>query len=208
MIVSQIEEQILETLLWKVRVIALRQLKRFLGCDLDSVLRSLKRKGYIEQITLRTQLLDLASPLYSWNPAEQESSPDFWKISWQAESRFKRVPTFEEQVFLATDLACRHFGGVGGKLRQPFQLLHDLGTASMFVAKSSSNFERTNRWKSEDVIRRYFRHLKIRKIPDAAEFSNDAVSRVFEFAGRDYSGNYIKTFHEFWKRKNISYEIW
>ena len=208
MIVSQVEEQILETLLWKVRVIAFTQLKRFLGCDLESVLRSLKRKGYIEQITLRTQLLDLACPLYSWNPAEHESSPDFWKISWQAESRFKRVPTFDEQLFLATDLACRHFGGVGGKLRQPFQLLHDLGTASMFVAKSSSHFEQANRWKSEDVIRRYFRHLKIRKIPDAAGISNESVSRVFEFAGRDYSGNYIKTFHEFWKRKNISYEIW
>ncbi len=208
MSVSRQEERILEALLFKVRVMASSQLEQLVGDGVASLMRSLSRKQYVESLNLRTQILELASPLFSWSPTHGDVTPDFWKISWQAESRFNSSRTGESRVFFATDLACRHFGGVGGKLRQPFQMLHDLGTASMFVAKATLSSEHSIQWIGEDVIRRYFRHLKVRKIPDAASITESQVSRVFEFAGRDYSGSYIKSFHEFWKRKNTPYEIW
>ena len=109
---------------------------------------------------------------------------------------------------MATDTAERLFGGVGGSLRQPNQITHDLGTSSVYVAKQLDETFSGSAWTGEDVIRRSWRHLGIRKIPDAAIIQDEQITNVIEFAGRDYGKAYLEKFHLFWQNHATSYEIW
>lgn len=201
-------ERILDALLWRVRVLAFSHVAELVGKDEASrSLRTLSRNGFVESLHIQTKLLQLTGPIFEWAP-EDPTQPDFWKLSWAAEARFNNIEAQSHTIYLATEKACRHFGGVGGRLRQPFQLQHDLGTASTFVAYVTRASTDRQGWIGEDCIRRFYRHLKIKKIPDAAAISDDQVAKAIEFAGRTYSGDYIGKFHAFWKKKNTQYEIW
>ena len=114
----------------------------------------------------------------------------------------------DHQIFVASELAERLFGGIGGSLRQPNQLMHDLGTSSTYVAMLSDDAPFMELWTSEDMLRRRYRHLQIKKIPDAALIEGNQITKAIEFAGRDYSRKYLLKFHYFWKSKNTPYEIW
>ena len=201
---------VVDALTWRVRVIADSQLAILAteGSDVKKELDSLIRKRVLEAFPMPVSLLTLESPLYSWDPAHSVE-PDYGKICWQAEQRFRKCPAARHIVFHATKLAERQFGGVGGKIRQPFQLVHDLGTASVFVAHTMAH-EQTDEsgWTSEDILRRYFRHLNLRKIPDALIIKNDKPFSVIEFVGKDYSVSQIRRFHFYWAKKNTPYQLW
>ena len=205
--VSRSGERVLDALLWRVRVMAFAQVAELVGnAEAEKSLRSLVRNDLIEPLQVQVKLLRLLEPMFEWEPG-QINAPDFWKLSWASETRFEKVDAESHTIYLATEKACRHFGGVGGRLRQPFQLEHDLGTASMFVAHAHASSAQQE-WIGEDSIRRYYRHMKIKKIPDAAVIADEGIVKAMEFAGRSYSGDYIQKFHSFWKTKNTPYEIW
>ena len=209
---STLERWVLDALLRRLRILAFRQVEQY--CQIHAleqtakqVLRTLKRKGLVESFTTETIVLDLASPLFVWSP-ETDQPADFSKIGWQAKSRFLKAEPREHQLLMATELAERLFGGIGGSLRQPNQVLHDLGTASTYLSREARNFQSQTTWTSEDVLRRSWRHLDLKKIPDAALIVDEKIVNVIEFAERDYGRAYLEKFHRYWQRRATSYEIW
>lgn len=204
---SDLSRLIVDTLTWRIRIVTDVQLAELqLDGDLDRALNSLVRNGLLESFSLPTYVLVLEAPLYCWEP-ERSDEPSYWEICWEAKKRLSQCPTANVTIFHASQMAERQFGGVGGKIRQPFQIVHDLGTASVFVALAISS-EGELQWVSEDVIRRYYRFLNLKKIPDAAILDNEKISTVIEFVGRDYTPNQLRRFHRYWKKKQIPYQIW
>ena len=193
---SNLGRLIVDTLTWRIRIVT------------DVQLAKLKPDGDLESFSLPTYVLALEAPLYCWEP-ERSDEPSYWEICWAAKKRLSKRRSDNVTIFHATQMAERQFGGVGGKIRQPFQIVHDLGTASVFVAHMlSGEFEAELQWVSEDVIRRYFRFLNLKKIPDAAILDNEKVSTVIEFVGRDYTPIQLRRFHRYWKKRQIPYQIW
>lgn len=202
----------MDALLRRVRVLAVLQIEQL--CRIRSfsqtprqAIRKLKRLGLVESFRFESIVLDLKKPLAIWT-VRDEAPSDFSKIAWRAKSRFLNANSQEYEILLATETAERIFGGVGGSLRQPNQIMHDLGTTSVYVSRQRGEFEMTPAWIGEDVLRRSWRQLEIRKVPDAAMIENDKLVNVIEFAGRDYGKAYLEKFHSYWQRRATSYEIW
>ena len=209
---SALEEWVVDALLRRVRVLAVVQIET--ACHLRGVtqtpnqaIRKLKRLGLVESFRVDSIVLDLQAPLMTW-VAGDETPLNFGNIAWRAKSRFLNADVQNLQLLMATDTAERLFGGVGGSLRQPNQITHDLGTSSVYVAKQLDETFSGSAWTGEDVIRRSWRHLGIRKIPDAAIIQDEQITNVIEFAGRDYGKAYLEKFHRFWQNRATSYEIW
>ena len=209
---SALEEWVVDALLRRVRVLAVVQIET--ACHLRGVtqtpnqaIRKLKRLGLVESFRVDSIVLDLQAPLMTW-VAGDETPLNFGNIAWRAKSRFLNADVQNLQLLMATDTAERLFGGVGGSLRQPNQITHDLGTSSVYVAKQLDETFSDSAWTGEDVIRRSWRHLGIRKIPDAAIIQDEQITNVIEFAGRDYGKAYLEKFHLFWQNHATSYEIW
>ena len=208
---SALEEWVVDALLRRVRVLAVVQIET--ACHLRGVtqtpnqaIRKLKRLGLVESFRVDSIVLDLQAPLATW-VAGDETPLNFGNIAWRAKSRFLNADVQTLQLLMATDTAERLFGGVGGSLRQPNQITHDLGTSSVYVAKQHDGTTESD-WIGEDVIRRSWRHLGIRKVPDAATIQDEQITNVIEFAGRDYGKAYLEKFHRFWQDRTTSYEIW
>ena len=209
---SALEEWVVDALLRRVRVLAVVQIE--MACHLRGVtqtpnqaIRKLKRLGLVESFRVDSIVLDLQAPLVTWS-AGDETPLNFGNIAWRAKSRFLNADVQNLQLLMATDTAERLFGGVGGSLRQPNQITHDLGTSSVYVAKQFDETFSDSTWTGEDVIRRSWRHLGIRKVPDAAIIQDEQITNVIEFAGRDYGKAYLEKFHRFWQNRVTSYEIW
>ncbi len=207
---SNVSQFVIDMLTWRTRVVADVQLE---WCfpkrkTVRRELASLERRGFLDSFSISTILLRCDSPLFVWNQYTS-TDPEFGKLCWIAEKRADKARCFSCRVYYASKLAERTFGGVGGKLRQPFQLGHDLGTAAVYLARQEKKktVEETS-WVSEDVLRRFFRALKIRKIPDAAIIVNGRIKTAIEFVGKDYSTEQLRSFHRYWSRKQIRYEIW
>ena len=202
----------MDALLRRVRILAFLQIEKLCRTRAfpqtpDQAIRKLKRWGLVESFRFDSIVLDLQSPLLIWE-AGDEAPSDFSKIAWRAKSRFFGAESQQQQILLATDAAESLFGGVGGSLRQPDQIMHDLGTSSVYVAKKCGEHQSNSNWIGEDVLRRSWRHLGVRKIPDAAIIENEKVVNVIEFAGRDYGKAYLEKFHLYWQRRATPYEIW
>lgn len=209
---SALEEWVVDALLRRVRILAVIQIEKF--CRIHShqqtpqqAIRKLKRLGLVESFKFESVVLDLQSPLAVWNSGDVMPD-DFPNVAWRAKYRFQKARVQEHQILLATETAASLLGGVGGSLRQPNQIVHDLGTTSVYVARQVKASEAQADWIGEDVYRRSWRHLEIRKVPDAALIENEKVVNVIEFAGRDYGRAYLDKFHLFWQRRATSYEIW
>lgn len=209
---SALEDLVVDGLLRRVRVLAFGQietLNSLYGFDQSSkfAMRKLVQLGLVEAFTIPTIVLQLHAPLFSWHPRGTKNV-DFSKIAWLAKSRFLNSNVEEHRVFHATETAEQLLGGVGGALRQPNQIMHDLGTSAVFLARQRYEFDTTKCWIGEDVLRRSWRHQKLKKIPDAALIEDEQLKTVIEFAGRDYGKAYLEKFHQFWLRREKSYEIW
>ena len=209
---SALEQWVVDALLRRVRILAFLQIEML--CRIRSfqqtpqqAIRKLKRLGLVESFRFDSTVLDLRSPLLIWKAGE-EAPGNFSKIAWRAKSRLLKADFSEQQILLATNAAENLFGGVGGSLRQPNQIMHDLGTASVYVATQCTEPKCISAWIGEDVLRRSWRHLDIRKVPDAAMIEDETIVNVIEFAGRDYGKSYLEKFHLFWQRRQTPYEIW
>ena len=203
---------VIDTLLRRLRILSEQQIE-MLASDFGLAEKAnreiawLERNGLVHSFQFEVKTLQLPKPLATWQPGTQPIPP-FGKISWIAKSRFQKTDAVYSKLFFASEMAERQFGGVGGNLRQPNQITHDLGTSATFISHRRVSTPLDGDWIGEDMIRRFFRHLKARKIPDAAIISKHGIEKAIEFAGRDYSRAYLEVFHRFWAKKNIPYEIW
>jgi hypothetical protein len=136
-----------------------------------------------------------------------QKSPQFGAISWQGRRRIRAGTAKPARIYWATHQAARIVGGVGGKLRQPWQLQHDLGVTSVYLLLRRTCPTLAEHWVSEDMYRLEFGQRRGEKIADAFLVNPPGqVYRVIEFVG-DYSTKRLRDFHNFWCRRRISYEL-
>lgn len=144
-------------------------------------------------------------PYASWQP--MLASPPFGAISWRGRRRIRAGTAKPTRIYWATHRAARTVGGIGGKLRQPWQLQHDLGVTSVYLLLCRTEPALAEHWVSEDIYRREFIQCRRDKIADAFLLNPAGqVYRVIEFVG-DYSTQRLRDFHRFWSRRRIPYEL-
>ena len=205
---------IVDILLWRLRLITETQLiglfaNKYSPEIVCRALQYLVRKKTVRRIRLERPVLQLSSPMFCFRP-EEETEPEFSQLSWQMRKRLAHPNHEPHSIYLATEYAEITFGGISG-MRQPFQINHDLGTASVFICRylNSKCSLAWSEWAGEDVVRRFHRRLGIKKIPDAAILSSCGQLRMaIEFGGRDYSPRYLRKFHHHWKTRGVGYELW
>ena len=203
---------VVDSLLRRLRILSEHQINMLaiefeLANEVNHEIAWLERNGLVHSFQVEVKTLQLEKPIAIWHPGIRKT-PQFGKLSWIAKSRFQSANAIYSKLIFASELAERRFGGVGGNLRQPNQIMHDLGTSATFISRRRQFQSEGDEWIGEDLIRRFFRHLKTKKIPDAAIISKHGIEIAIEFAGRDYSKQYLEKFHCFWAKRKTPYEIW
>ena len=198
--------RIMKTLTWELRAAGEAQLARGLELSLSEVqacCRILRKRKLISAWRTSVPVHDLAGPLAMGTRGS--SIPDFSSLAWQLRKRWQQIPRRAERVLWANAAAVNVVGGVGGKLRQPLQLEHDLGVAEIWACRRT---EPTLQWISEDIYRAWFVRTAKDKVPDALLIDTDAnvVRRVLEYGGQ-YSRKRLEAFHRYWSHR-APYEIW
>lgn len=208
---SILPNAILDTLLFRVRVMARCQvewLANELGTNsgVETSLRLLERRRLVTAFSVDLKVIRLGRPVLTWAPLST-AARNLGQIAWQAENRFANATSQRQKIYIATRLSENIFDGVGGSLRQPGQLLHDLGTTSTYLGWRSLNRNHQS-WIGEDIIRRFYRDLEINKVPDAAVIIEGTIRKAIEFVGRDYTSQYLQKFHHHWRIRKTAYELW
>jgi hypothetical protein len=203
---SNTQMRLLIILTWELRVGSEGQLASRLDIrltELRSLGRRLHKHGLLS--SWRTSVLshDMAGPLASCGRGD--SPPDFSSIAWQLRKRWLQAPRIPARILWATGAATRLVGGVGGRIRQPLQVQHDLGVAEIWARRP---IESDLKWISEDIFRRWFVRDARTKVPDAllVDASANKVKRVLEYGGQ-YSRKRLEDFHRYWSGR-APYEIW
>lgn len=198
--------EVLRLLTGKVRAATRDQL---VAADVSwspAVLAELVREQLLCETTLSLIVPAVQRKPYAfWRPTQE--TPKFGAISWQGRQRLRNGMTKPTRIYWATHRAVRTVGGIGGKLRQPWQLQHDLGVTSVHLLLRRSEPTLAAHWISEDIYRREFGQRRKDKIADAFLVNPmGQVYRVIEFVG-DYSTQRLRDFHRFWSRRRIPYEL-
>jgi hypothetical protein len=196
----------LTMLCWSCRAATVAQLAAAAGVSVEGVNEALRSLMWVRLASVKTvsvATITLREPLSVWRTGLP--APDFGHLAWTLEFRWQTAQRRPERIVWATGLAPRIVGGVGGQLRQPLQLEHDLGLTDVFVGRSRDD---AAQWLSEDAFRAVFRPTTREKIPDAVLVNGDGrVETVIEFGGR-YSHRRLRSFHRYWSGKRVAYEIW
>ena len=145
------------------------------------------------------------TPLATWQPGDR--CPDCGAIAWQGRQRIRQTRPRRLRVYCATHHAANLVGGIGGKLRQPWQLQHDLGVTAVYLHLRRDAPERAEHWISEDLYRQQYGQKRGEKIADGFVVSSGGViQQVMEFVG-DYSAGQLREFHAYWSRRRTAYEL-
>jgi hypothetical protein len=203
--------RLLAMLTWKVRVAADAQLTSFLGISDDQHpafvrrLKHLNQRRFLERHRVTVALFTPDAPLVNWLPDLPE--PDWQSVSWRLQHRWRGLRANRVWVNWATREAAAIVGGVGGRLRQPLQLQHDLAVTAVYIARQNGAPAGDN-WLGEDAYR-ILPHPKARmKIPDALIVDQRyRAQQVIELGGL-YSPSRLKGFHRYWAARHVPYEIW
>jgi len=152
-------------------------------------------------------VLTVQRPLVNWRPRMPEPNHD--ANAWQLKCRWTGIAVTSCLVTWATNQAARLHGGCGGRLRQPLQVQHDLGLASVFIGRLELKPSQATRWLGEDVLRRQHGLGPGRKAADAAIVDgNGRVEKVIEFGGMHYSAERLRRLHHYCRRNRLAYELW
>jgi hypothetical protein len=106
----------------------------------------------------------------------------FRKIAWQVQSRWKNGPRKCLVVVASSRTTKSRTGKPARKIKQYFQLTHDLGVAETFLRFRETRPEEATLWKGEGIISPLRRK---KKVPDAI-IAGDSIwppRLVVEFAG-------------------------
>ena len=208
---TETDLRLLTILSWKVRAITDAQsivaleVREERQAAFVRRLKRMARRRLLARHRVSVASFQSEAPLVDWLPGMPD--PSWHSIAWQLRRRYSAAPTARVWVAWATREAVALVGGVGGRLRQPVQLQHDLGVTAVYVARQpQASMHRS--WIGEDAYRTLVGAPKRGKIPDALIVDPDyQVCRAIEFGGL-YGPKRLKSFHRYWARKRIPYEIW
>ena len=144
------------------------------------------------------------SPLITWRPGD--AAPDFGKIAYRCQARWRSRPARQSVVWLATKVASQAFGGTArGKLKHSMQATHDLGVAAVWLRLHQVAPQWAAAWRSEDLLA----HARVgQKLPDAFIVDDaEQVIWVIEFGG-GYDAERVKAFHQDCESRNLPYQLW
>ncbi len=135
------ELRLLSLLTWKTRAAADVQLASVVGIT-DSKrpafvrrLKQLARRGFLSRHCVSIALLVPEAPLVNWLPDLPEA--DWQAVAWKLQHRWNELSATRVWINVATRQAASVVGGVGGRLRQPMQLQHDLAMTAVYLVRQA-----------------------------------------------------------------------
>lgn len=207
---TQRDQEVIETLTHRVRVLTLEQIARtwFSGGDrprsnASRRMQVLERADLIARFTMlaRPELI-IDSPVVKWFP--KQPSPPFEKVSYRLASRWSQ-PAAPTTVFIATRSAGVRSGGFGGRKPRRSEATHDVCLAGVYLRLLEIEPLVAQTWVEESKLRhRGFGDNAM--LPDAI-VEREGRSTVIEFGGA-YGAAKLKLFHEFCKGRDLAYELW
>lgn len=172
---------------------------------MEARIRKLVENDWLGKATVvarPTPVLD--APIYCWSPGERE--PNFGKSAWKAQSRWTLAPKSTTIIYAGRRATQNYLGTRPRKVKQIFQVTHDLGLAEVYLLTRRLRPELAKSWVGEGKHR--FKKPRM-KNADAFIFAGDTwpPKLVIEFAGC-YPKKRIEQFHAFCVEQNLSYELW
>ena len=196
---------LLRVLTKKIRVARTEQLATAVPSWNLRLIRAMVREGSLHTATHSLRVVDVVDePLAAWHPPLLQ--PNIGRISYLGKRRIRDSESKAVQLVWASRAATQIVGGIGGRLRQPWQVQHDLGVSSVFFSLLRSSPSTADEWISEDIFRRDVVQDANEKIADGICISaSGTVRQVYEFVG-DYSAARLREFHQYWSARQIPYE--
>lgn len=195
--------QLLDLLTWRVRLATEAQLEEFQPGMANRV-HYLAAAGFVHSAPMVVSVCETIEPLLRWFPGK--NSPRFSALAYQLDKRRFSAPREKNRIFWAAARAVQLVGGVGGRVRQPLQVEHDLGTTQVFLRRRLRDPDSNSCWLGEDCLRLYFHPRG--KIPDAVLCNaKGRIDLAIEFGGA-YSAKRIRQFHCHCQRQGFGYELW
>mgnify|MGYP001046004220 CR=1 FL=1 len=205
------ELRLLNLLTWKTRVAADVQLAGVVGVTASERpafvrrLKQLARRGFLSRHRVSVALLVPKAPLVNWLP--DLSEPNWQVVAWKLQYRWNSLSASRTWINVATRQAAALVGGVGGRLRQPMQVQHDLAVTAVYLVRQAACVPGES-WIGEDAYRLFLQPKARVKVPDALIIAPDyQTRRVIELGGL-YNPRRLKGFHRHWASRRIPYEIW
>ncbi len=208
-----LQELVLQWLAYQLRVATMSQLAAALTIELGMTAAAVKRNllylarcGLLGKQVLPVAVPELTEPLLAWSPGQ--TVPDFEAVAWAARKRIALAVQRRETILWASDLATRRVGGMGGQLRKPLQVEHDLGVAAIYFARYQKTVGTTESWIGEDAYARLRRPGRGQKRPDAAIVDREGhIAKVLDYLSL-YPPAHLRGFHHYWAARNTRYEWW
>lgn len=207
------DDEILDTLTLRVRVLTLEQVVRTWWPSythgLQSALRRLRQLEGEGSIRIFDMLahpeLSLVEPVFTWRA--REPAPDFDKVAYRLSARWN-LPPIRHTALIATRKMGQHYGGWGGRHPRPTERTHDLHMAALYLMKRAASPEARRYWLSEEKLRERRagqKHTQRQHLPDAiiARPKRTAI----EFGGA-YKVDKLRSFHLYCERIGLPYEMW
>jgi len=204
------DEELLMTLVHRVRVISLSQVADTWWHSLSSRVACARRRMNVlaarrlvsKQRVMARPLPEISRPLACWKPGE--APPDFHALAWRLKSRWRK-PARQTTLFTATKTASRRFGGKNSpRLKHRHQASHDLGVTQVYLTIRAHTPARARRWIGEDRLPR----KRSKKLPDALILPAGVEPRsAIEFGGA-YDATRMEDFHRDCQKRALPYEIW
>lgn len=204
------DEEILDTLTRRVRVLGLSQVAETWWNDsarkFDEAkgrLKQLERRGLVQFLNLLARPVPvLSSPLCVWKPGDPE--PEFGAVSYRLRSRWIH-PVRSVPGVMATAEAGIRFAGKGGRPPRASEATHDLCLAAVYLGMRIAEPTRAKRWISEAML--FERGLgRDDRLPDAAIVTRSGTTAI-EFGGA-YAAPKVSEFHRFCAEHDWGYELW
>ncbi|HBE71968.1 MAG TPA: hypothetical protein DDW52_27835 [Planctomycetaceae bacterium] len=198
---------VLRALSLQVRLFGQRQLAAALWAgDVANARRRLKRfvdLGLLQRnIVLARPLPDLLSPVFVWQPGDE--NPDASQIAFQLQSRWRYRALRSTVIFLPSDIIVNHFGG-RKKAVMSAQVSHDLGVSEVWLWFCCNQPCYASAWRGENMITD---REPGQVMPDAILVdANDQPAMLIEFGG-DYDAGRIAAFHDDAVLRGLPYQIW
>jgi len=203
------DRAIVQALVQKVRLFSQRQIvDHWWNGELANCRRRLKRladRNLLRRISVMARPAPaFESPLVTWRPGEV--APDFGKIAYRCQARWRFRPARQCVVWLATELASQAYGGTArGELKHPTQATHDLGVSAVWLRLNQVAPQWAVAWRGEDLMAHTRRG---QKLPDAFIVDDeDVVLWVIEFGG-GYDTERVQEFHLDCVSRNLPYQLW
>ena len=169
-------------------------------------LHRLKQAGLVDSFSLSMPVPKLKAPLAI--TGSDDPDPDMGPLAWALKKRWENAESRTLDICYATAKAAKVFGGVGGRIRQPLQVSHDLMAASAFFRRLETHPNDAHLWRSEMLIRSYCPTTPF--LPDAVILDRDyrAPARAIEIGGATYGRKKLLQFAQNRSRLRLPFEIW